>query len=142
MISSFVVSSKGSSGGGGATKEEIMDQTAQTMQDKTPVRFEIDLVEKKYPTSYNESLNTVIKQECLRYNNLIVIMVSTLKEFRRALKGLVVMSAALEKLGEEMFANAVPTLWNEKGFLSLKTLSSWINDLIDRVQFLKSWFDD
>ena len=26
------------------SKEDLMDQTAQTMQDKTPVKFEIDLV--------------------------------------------------------------------------------------------------
>merc|ERR1719335_607938 len=104
-----------------------MDQTAQTMQDKTPKAFEIDLVEKKYPTSYNESLNTVIKQECLRYNNLIAVMNSSLKEFRRALKGLVVMSSDLNALGTEMFNNAVPEKWGSKGFLSLRPLSSWVN---------------
>ena len=68
-------------------------------------------------------------------------MVSTLKEFRRALKGLVVMSADLDKLGNEMFVNSVPGLWAEKGFLSLKSLSAWSNDLRDRVAFLRAWFE-
>merc|ERR1719498_79439 len=95
-----------------------MDQTAQTMQDKTPKSFEIDLVEKKYPTSYQESLNTVIKQECLRYNNLIAVMNSSLKEFRRALKGLVVMSTDLNALGNEMFNNVVPEKWGSQAFIT------------------------
>jgi dynein heavy chain len=83
----------------------------------------------------------VLKQECLRVNNLASVMNSTLKEFRRALKGLVVMSAELDELGIEMFNNLVPKQWADKGFLSLKPLSSWINDFNDRQRFLQAWFD-
>jgi dynein heavy chain len=51
------------------------------------------------------------------------------------------MSADLDKLGNEMFVNSVPGLWAEKGFLSLKSLSAWSNDLRDRVAFLRAWFE-
>lgn len=47
---------------------------------------------KKYPTDYNESLNTVLVQELVRYNRLLDIMKSSLANLKKALKGLVVMS--------------------------------------------------
>lgn len=33
-------------------------------------------------------------------------------------------------------------MWAEKGFLSLKPLSSWTQDLNDRITFLKNWIDN
>jgi dynein heavy chain len=41
-----------------------------------------------------------------------------------------------------LFDNQVPVLWSDKGFLSLKPLSSWINDLVDRINFLQKWIDN
>jgi len=36
--------------------------------------FELDDVALKYPTDYNESMNTVLTQESLKYNRLLIIM--------------------------------------------------------------------
>ena len=33
----------------------------------------------------------------------------------------------------------VPGLWTKVSFASLKTLSSWVKDLIYRVEFLRVW---
>jgi dynein heavy chain len=41
---------------------------------------------------YEESMNTVLTQEVIRYNTLLKKINSTLKEILKALKGLVVMS--------------------------------------------------
>jgi dynein heavy chain len=137
----LAASAKGAKAGKGKSREDIMDETAEVMQKKTPKRFEIDVIELRYPTMYEESLNTVLKQEALRVNRLALIMVATLKEFRKAIRGLVVMSAELDTLGIEMFNNQVPEAWASKGFLSLKPLSSWINDFNDRQIFLQEWFE-
>ena len=51
------------------------------------------------------------------------------------------MSSELDTLGIEMFNNQVPEAWANKGFLSLKPLSSWINDFNDRQIFLQEWFE-
>lgn len=63
----------------------------------------------------------------------------TLVEVQKALKGEVVMSEELEKMSNSIFDNLVPKSWQTKGFLSLKPLASWIQDLNDRIDFLTTW---
>jgi len=52
------------------------------------------------------------------------------------------MSEDLEKMATSIYDNQVPAKWAGVGFLSLKPLASWIQDLNDRVQFLKKWIDN
>ncbi|CAN0068804.1 unnamed protein product, partial [Sphacelaria rigidula] len=47
---------------------------------RLPEDFDIEAVGMAYPTSYHESMNTVLVQELQRYNNLTVVMRRTLKE--------------------------------------------------------------
>lgn len=49
------------------------------------------------------------------------------------------MSEELQKLSISIFDNQVGKLWASKGFLSLKPLGSWIDELILRVNFLNNW---
>eukprot|EP00345_Euplotes_harpa_P017525 CAMPEP_0168340266 /NCGR_PEP_ID=MMETSP0213-20121227/13968_1 /TAXON_ID=151035 /ORGANISM="Euplotes harpa, Strain FSP1.4" /LENGTH=143 /DNA_ID=CAMNT_0008346483 /DNA_START=150 /DNA_END=578 /DNA_ORIENTATION=- len=51
------------------------------------------------------------------------------------------MSDELEKLGNSLFDNRVPEIWEDVGFLSLKPLASWVQDLNDRIKFLKDWIE-
>jgi len=83
----------------------------------------------KYPTLYNESMNTVLAQEVIRYNKLLNIMAKMLKDVQKALRGEVVMSEELDKMATSLFSNQVPDIFSGVGFLSLKPLSSWIIDL-------------
>lgn len=71
---------------------------------------------------YEESLNTVIIQEAIRYNKLLAVIKFTLNELLKALKGLVVMSEALERMTSSLFSNIVPVLWASKAYPSLKPL--------------------
>lgn len=99
------------------------------------------MVGKKFPTSYNESMNTVIFQECIRYNRLLSDMASSLQDVQKALVGEVVMSEALDKLASSLYINQVPKMWADKGFLSLKPLGSWVEDLLARIHFLNEWIE-
>ena len=66
-------------------------------------------------------------------------MMQTLADVKKALVGLVVMSEELEKLSNSLFDNQVPNAWSEVGFLSLKPLASWVDDLKIRINFLSEW---
>ena len=49
---------------------------------------------------YFESMNTVLCQELVRFNRLLEVIHSSLRSLQKALKGLVLMSDDLDKLGE------------------------------------------
>jgi dynein heavy chain len=51
------------------------------------------------------------------------------------------MSEELEKIANSIFDNLVPKIWGSIGFLSLKPLASWIQDLNDRISFLTNWIE-
>jgi dynein heavy chain len=85
------------------------------------VRVRVTLIY-RYPISYKESLNTVLLQEAMRYNVLLIEMSSSLKDLLNALKGLVVMSDKLEAMASCMYSNKVPENWENKAFASLKPL--------------------
>lgn len=46
--------------GKGKSREEQIGEMAKFLQDKTPEVFDLEKVSKKYPTAYEESMNTVL----------------------------------------------------------------------------------
>ena len=52
--------------------------------------------------------------QVIRYNRLLHVIQSTLKDLLKALKGLVVMSQALETMFNSLYNNSVPKLWADK----------------------------
>lgn len=66
----------------------------------------------------------------------------SLKETVRAIKGLVVMSSELEAVSSSVYDNQVPSMWEAKAYPSLKPLSSWVADLLERLAFVRKWIDD
>jgi dynein heavy chain len=127
---------------GGKSPEEVMDDMDADLIEITPKKFDQDLFEEKFPTMYAESRNTVVKQEAAKYNRLLELLAVQLPLFRRAVKGLVVMTEDLENVGKGLFMNAVPEQWAGVGFLSLKPLTAWYKDLNDRIDFFNLWYKD
>ena len=97
--------------GSGKTREAIIGEMAKYLQGKTPEAFDLEMVGKQYPTLYEESMNTVLFQECVRYNRLLVDMKISLVNVQKALIGEVVMSEELEKMANSIFDNIVPKSW-------------------------------
>ncbi|KAJ3111551.1 Dynein heavy chain 1, axonemal [Phlyctochytrium bullatum] len=132
---------KASKTSSGKTREDQLAETASTIQNRVPKPFALDEVMRKYPIEYKESMSTVLIQEVIRYNRLLSTIHSTIVELLKALKGLVVMSETLETMCNNMNINQVPVIWSAKSYPSLKTLSSWVLDLIARCDFIQKWID-
>jgi dynein heavy chain, axonemal len=79
---------------------------------------------------------------CCRYNKLLAVLKMSLKETVRAIKGLVVMSSELEAVSSSVYDNQVPSMWEAKAYPSLKPLSSWVADLLERLTFVQRWIDE
>ena len=131
----------GGGGGGGASAEDAIDKLAEDILNRTPHEFDRERVMKKYPIKFEESMNTVLAQELIRYNTLISTVRSSLVNLRKALKGLIVMSADLEEVQNALNTNKVPAVWAKKSYPSLKPLGSYVLDFHARLQFFQTWID-
>eukprot|EP00762_Andalucia_godoyi_P006421 ANDGO_02891.mRNA.1 Dynein-1-beta heavy chain len=123
------------------SREDIVRAMAEDMLMRLPKVFAIEEVAAKYPMKYEDSMNNVLIQECMRYNKLLKEMHSSLPDLIKATRGLVVMSEKLDRMADSMFTNVVPVSWTSKSYPSVKPLSSWFADLLDRLQFLNSWYE-
>lgn len=85
------------------------------------------------------SLGVFVGQEIDRFNKLLSVMKSTLVNLDKAIQGTVVMSMELEMMFNDFLNNKVPGMWVKVGYPSLKPLSSWVPDLILRVDFIAGW---
>jgi len=87
-------------------------------------------------------MNTVVCQELQRFNKLLTRVRSSLQDLQKAVKGLVVMSADLEGVSKAMIENKLPAMWEKVSYPSLKPLSSYVAELLERLNFFQSWVDD
>ncbi|XP_026131005.1 dynein heavy chain 1, axonemal isoform X1 [Carassius auratus] len=124
---------------GGKSRDEIIEEIVEGIVEKIPSLINVQEVMNKYPVMYEESMNTVLVQEVIRYNKLLSVISQSLSDLVKALKGLVVMSSELELMSNSLFINAVPELWKAKAYPSLKPLASWVSDLVQRISYLQNW---
>ncbi|XP_028831809.1 dynein heavy chain 3, axonemal isoform X2 [Denticeps clupeoides] len=129
-------------GAGGKSPQETVDELAQDIVSKLPAVFDVEQVVLKYPVLYEESMNTVLRQEIIRFNRLTEVVRDTLVNIRKALKGQVVMSLDLEGVFNSMLVGRVPAVWATRSYPSLKPLGSYVTDLLQRLQFLQDWIDN
>jgi dynein heavy chain len=130
------------SAGLGASREDQIDAMAVDLMSRVPGPYDMEPIMKAYPVTYSESMNTVLQQEVIRYNNLLKTMEDSLKEVRKALVGQVVMSEELDLMSSTMYDLKVPQMWMDKGYPSLKPLTAWSIDLIQRLDFLNHWIEN
>merc|ERR1719281_2390399 len=78
-------------------------------------------------------------QEYDRFNALVGAVRSSLVTLGKAIKGLVVMSAAIEDMYNNFLNQRVPGNWGKIAYPCLKPLNSWVNDCILRLEFMTSW---
>jgi len=123
------------------SREDTIDKLALEISQQVPGPYDMEPIYKKYPVQYEESMNTVLQQEIIRYNNLLSVTKVTLGNVRKALVGQMVMTEELDDLGTAMFNQQVPASWAKKAYPSLKPLAAWVNDLLARLDFLNDWVE-
>ena len=126
----------------GADPKTVVLGIVIDIKERTPPEYNLELLLEKFPTDYNQSMNTVLFQECVRFNRLVSVLHSTLGVLQKAIKGEVVMSGELEGVFNAIFVNKIPPLWMKKSYPSLKPLGGYVDDLIRRLLFLQKWFDE
>lgn len=122
--------------------ETIVKNLTSEILFKIPEQFNIEAVSEIYPVDYKNSMNTVLKQELIRFNNLIKLIKDSLTTLQKAIKGQIVISTLLEQIFTSISIGKVPIIWSTKSYPSLKPLGSYINDLLNRINFFQDWIDN
>ncbi|XP_065680811.1 dynein axonemal heavy chain 3 isoform X1 [Hydra vulgaris] len=130
-----------SSGPGKSTADSVSG-LADSILAKFPQEYNLGSVVKKFPVCYEESMNTVLKQELIRFNRLIKIVRTSLVDIQKVIKGQVVISSELEDMFNSMLVGKIPTAWATKSYPSLKPLGSYIADLLERLNFFNDWINN
>jgi len=101
------LSLQGASSGGGTGKsmDDILNELAADILRKLPKNFDIEAAAKRHPIKYEDSMNTVLQQELLRYNRLVSVVRTSLVNVGKAIAGEVPLSPELEAVCASIFNN-------------------------------------
>lgn len=125
----------------GKTQDEVLSETCQGILEKLPPILDLELARKNHPVKYEESMNTVLENEILRFNKLLFCVRDSLVNIQLAIKGEVVMSSDLEEVGNALFDNRIPATFAKVSYPSLKPLASYIVDLVERLSEINNWIN-
>ncbi|KAG8235431.1 hypothetical protein J437_LFUL015496 [Ladona fulva] len=125
----------------GGESGEIVIELAIDILNKLPKQYNMEAVAERYPVLYSNSMNTVLRQELVRFNQLIADIKVTLTDVQRAIKGIIVLSPELEEVYKSLLMGKVPSAWAKKSYPSLKPLGSYVADLLARLSFFQKWID-
>jgi dynein heavy chain len=145
-VSERLVTTLQNSVGGGSMSgsgNDVILQLVHDLLERMPILNEITTMHESLLGKQEEEnaildpLTVVLKQEVERFKRLLKILVESLKELEKALRGLVSMSPMLENILQCLYVNRVPEAWSK--YESMKPLGSWFSELVKRIEFFNSW---
>jgi dynein heavy chain len=125
-----------SGGGGGNTVNDKILEFMHRVSDEASLdsnKLNIDDINSKISDEQRTPYQSTFLQECEYMNVLIRVIVSSLDEIALAFKGELTMTEKMEDLMQAIFLNKVPAPWAKYGFVSTRSLASWLDNLVQRL---------
>ncbi|KAG5494118.1 hypothetical protein JKF63_01953 [Porcisia hertigi] len=118
--------------------EEILNQIPQQFDMKVVARKEL---ERATASGYQvvQPTQVVLLQEMERWNTLVSVITSSLKELQKALAGIIGMSNELDELESALDNGQLPQSWRRYAPATRKNLGRWIVHFQRRYEQYLSW---
>ena len=126
---------------GASTEDQVRERAVEILK-KLPEAFDVDDVRMRHPNKLEESLNSVLHQELMRFNNLLNIARTSMKNLKDAIDGNAVMTNEIEIMLQSVYDNKTPEKIAKVSYPSMMPFSSWINDFLKKIEFLQNWIDN
>jgi len=124
----------------GMSREEVIARSATSIEEVVPEPVDIIVVKKKFEAP--SPTEVVLLQELERWNFLVQSMKNSLVDLRRALKGEIGMSEALDELATSLFNGYLPAMWRRLCPETQKGLASWMEHFRRRLDQYKHWIEN
>jgi len=141
LFSNILLTLPKQSAAGGMSAEDTVNDLAGRILGGMPPQFDLAAVYEAFPILYEDSMNTCLRQECIRYNRLTAVIKASLENLMKAVKGLVVMNGEREEVFSCMLIGKVPNSWLSQSYPSLKPLGSYTADLVERLDGFYEWIN-
>jgi len=148
LLDNVVTLSPVGSGSGGSAKkpEDTVLDIARNIQAKLPANLDPETAhEVTYrldPSGALNSLGLFHSMEVIKFNLVVSKMRKTLASLEQAMQGLTVMTSELEAMFQAFLIQKTPGNWAKLAYVSLKPLSSWCEDLFNRVRVMDEWMKE
>ncbi|KAK8860630.1 hypothetical protein M9Y10_012295 [Tritrichomonas musculus] len=119
------------------SEDQFALNLVETLIKQVPQQFNVIQFKKQY--NLKDTINTVLHHEILLYNKLIKVILDSLNQMQKGLKGLILIDEKLDLLNRRLLAGRVPEIWLEHSYPSILNLRSYMDDLNVRVNFLDKW---
>lgn len=86
LFDSILLTLGSTSSQSGDSDKKLMDISKDILS-KLPANFDLEAAMQKFPTKYEESMNTVLVQEMERYNRLTTVIRNSFQNLQKAIKG-------------------------------------------------------
>ncbi|OXB70415.1 UNVERIFIED_CONTAM: hypothetical protein H355_012306, partial [Colinus virginianus] len=117
--------------------EERVLRLCQSIEQSWPSDVDLEVISGRGDGDLSP-LRTVLLQEIQRYNKLLCYVRKSLKNLMKSLVGLSIMSDEVEAEMVALSSGKVPERW-KFAYPSIMPLSSWVQDVKDRIDHLNKW---
>ncbi|KEG14252.1 putative dynein heavy chain [Trypanosoma grayi] len=118
--------------------QEILTQIPEPLDRKQIMRKERDRAQEKGHSNLQPT-QVVLLQEIERWNRLVGVMVSSLRELQKALSGVIGMSNDLDELASALHNGQLPSSWKRWAPATRKNLGRWLAHFHRRCKQYTDW---